>query len=115
MSRRDMRAIFEPFAAFLRTSDASRSSMPMIVMNMELKWKFRWPWMHHHKRVQLLKEALFPSVAVSLANLPKYLVSSFIMCTWLARNVKHGVSDFATSKWNAFFPCSRILSYALLS
>jgi hypothetical protein len=89
--------------------------MPLIVMDVELKWKFRWPWMHCRKHVQLLKGELFPSVAVSLANLPKYLVSSFILCMWFARNVKNRMSDFETSKWNAFFSCSWIWSYALVS
>jgi hypothetical protein len=83
-------------------------------MNIELKWKFKWPWMHLHSRVQLLSRALFPRVAARLANLPKCFVSSFILCAWLTRNLKNGMSTFATYKWNAFFPCSHIWSIALL-
>jgi hypothetical protein len=78
-----MRAIFEPFAVNLRTSDVSRSSMPLIVMDVELKWQFRWPWMHHRKHIQLLKKTLFPSVGVSLANFPKtWCPVSSCACGW---------------------------------
>ncbi len=33
-------------AVLRRTSDASRASIPWIVMDVELRWKLRWPWMH---------------------------------------------------------------------
>ena len=71
--------------------------------------------MHRRRRAQSLRGASLPSVAVSFANFPKYFVSRPILCAWLARKVKNARSGFATSKWNAFFPCSRIWSYALLS
>jgi hypothetical protein len=68
MSRRESRAILDPFAAFLSISLAPRLLVPRIVMDVELKWKFKWPWMHLRSRVQLLSRALLPRVAVSLAN-----------------------------------------------
>ena len=46
----------------------------------------------------LLRGVSLPRVAVSLANFPKYLVSSPILCAWVARKVKNARSCFATSR-----------------
>ena len=63
-------------AALRRTSDASRLSMPSNVIEVELRWKLRWPWMHLRRLTQSLLGALLLRVAVNLANFPKSLLSS---------------------------------------
>ena len=98
MSRSDSQATFVPVAGLRTISGAPRSLIPLMVINVELKWKFRCPWMHRLRQGQLLRGASFPNVAVSLANLPKYLVSSLNLWAWVARKVKNAMSDLATSR-----------------
>jgi hypothetical protein len=43
MSQRDKQAIIEPFAMLCNISEASKLSMPLIVMDVELRWKFKCP------------------------------------------------------------------------
>jgi hypothetical protein len=52
------------------------SSIPLMVIDVELRWKLRWPCIHLRSHVQLLKGALFSNVAMNFANFPKYLFSS---------------------------------------
>ncbi len=86
-------------AVGLRTlSDASRLSIPLIVTDVELKWKLRWPWMHRLRQAQLLRGGSLPRVVVSLAKFSEYFVSSPILCAWVARQVKNARSYFATSR-----------------
>jgi hypothetical protein len=106
MSRRDTFRIRFILAGLCRISEAARLSIPLIVILVELKWKFKCPWMHRQGWTQLLIGVLLPNVAVNLANLPKYLFSSPSWWAWLAKNLKKGTSSFATSKWKAFFSCS---------
>jgi hypothetical protein len=63
-------------AALRRTSDASSVSMPWTVMDVELRGKLRWPWMHLRRLKKSLIEALLLRVAVNLANFPKNLLSN---------------------------------------
>ena len=63
-------------AALRRTLDVSSESMPWIVINVELRWKLRCPWMHLQRLTQSLIGALLFRVAVNLENFPKSLLSS---------------------------------------
>ncbi len=62
--------------ALRKTSNASSKSMPWIVIEVELRWKLRWPWMHLQRLMQLLIGVLLLRVVVNLVNFPKYLLSS---------------------------------------
>jgi hypothetical protein len=63
-------------AGLHRISDASSTSIPWSVIDVKLRWKLRWLWIHLCRQIQLLIGALFPNVAVNLANFPKKLLLS---------------------------------------
>jgi hypothetical protein len=87
-SLRDTLVIPLPLAALRITSNVSRWLIPLMVIDVELRWKLRWPCMHLRSHVQSLRGALFSNVAVNLANFLKYLFSNLSQWACPARKRK---------------------------
>jgi hypothetical protein len=51
-------------------------SMPLIVREVELRWRFKLPCMHQWSLVQSLRGTLLARVLMNFANFPKYYTSS---------------------------------------